>query len=106
MPGLDGTGPGGQGPMTGGGFGRCTDSANSTRPIGRGLGGGRRRGNRYNAASNNQPAAGQGFAVSAMDDGNQANEDFAGLEMKLKQVQEQNEILTQENKKLKSSSKK
>jgi hypothetical protein len=30
MPGLDGTGPDGMGPMTGGGFGRCVDTAPET----------------------------------------------------------------------------
>ena len=56
MPGFDGTGPQGQGPRTGGGFGRCTDavlaedwavqSKGGSRGIGRGglpWGGGRGR---------------------------------------------------------------
>lgn len=43
MPGLDGTGPAGAGPMTGGGFGRCTPQgrsmlSNSGLGLGRGLG--------------------------------------------------------------------
>ncbi|MBU0608259.1 MAG: DUF5320 domain-containing protein [Armatimonadetes bacterium] len=33
MPGLDGTGPRGQGPMTGGGRGWCATSAGGFRPI-------------------------------------------------------------------------
>jgi hypothetical protein len=50
MPGLDGTGPMGMGPMTGGGFGKCAsqaqDGSNSVTVIGRGFGcrGGRGRG--------------------------------------------------------------
>ena len=36
MPGYDRTGPMGQGPMTGGGFGRCTNYAGA--PMGRGRG--------------------------------------------------------------------
>lgn len=37
MPGFDGTGPRGQGPMTGGGFGRCSGTGYGMRPrFGRG----------------------------------------------------------------------
>lgn len=32
MPGFDGTGPGGQGPMTGGGFGYCNPAARRQGP--------------------------------------------------------------------------
>lgn len=50
MPGLDGTGPSGLGPMTGGGFGRCADgSAGVRRGAGRGAGAGR--GRRFTAES-------------------------------------------------------
>ena len=45
MPGLDGTGPRGEGPRTGGGFGNCTPNTASPQPTvarpvryGRGLG--------------------------------------------------------------------
>lgn len=45
MPGFDGTGPRGQGPMTGGGFGRCTGGGSGPgfgagfgREFGRGMG--------------------------------------------------------------------
>lgn len=45
MPGMDGTGPMGQGPMTGGGFGRCNPNADPAmyggRGMGRGMGQGR-----------------------------------------------------------------
>ena len=47
MPGMNGTGPSGQGAMTGGGFGRCNPNADSGQRIGRGMGrgfGGRGRG--------------------------------------------------------------
>lgn len=56
MPGFDGTGPQGQGPMTGGGFGRCTHTAGyGMRPrFGRGNGQGRRWGTGYAAGT---PAA-------------------------------------------------
>ncbi len=43
MPGLDGTGPEGMGPMTGGGFGRCGNN-NAQAGTGRGLARGRGRG--------------------------------------------------------------
>ena len=42
MPGFDGTGPRGQGPMTGGGFGRCSGTGYAMRP-GFGRGGNRAR---------------------------------------------------------------
>lgn len=38
MPGLDGTGPNGIGPMTGGGFGRCNPQGISRQGCGRGRG--------------------------------------------------------------------
>ena len=104
MPRMDGTGPSGQGPMTGGGFGRCTGNTNPMQPTGRGMARGRRRGNRYNAVSNNRAVAETGFSVSATDDETPANENFADLEMDLKRVQEQNEILLRENETLKSAS--
>ena len=44
MPGLDGTGPSGKGPMTGGGFGRCSDQDNVKPGTGRGFARGRGRG--------------------------------------------------------------
>jgi len=47
MPGFDGTGPRGQGPLTGGGMGYCAMPANQVaRPLGRGLYGGRGGGGR------------------------------------------------------------
>ncbi|GAU09653.1 DUF5320 domain-containing protein [Desulfoplanes formicivorans] len=50
MPGFDGTGPRGQGPMTGGGFGRCSGTGYGMRPgFGRG-------GNRARAWSRLTPA--------------------------------------------------
>lgn len=55
MPGLDGTGPQGQGPMTGGGFGRCNPTG-AVRPyLGRGMRRGRR--NRYYANAFDMPNA-------------------------------------------------
>jgi len=53
MPGMDGTGPSGQGPMTGGGFGRCNPDADpAVYGGGRGMGAGRGRGNRRFARRN------------------------------------------------------
>jgi len=47
MPGFDGTGPGGKGPMTGGQRGFCKGARPGRRPMdGRGMGLGRRRGRR------------------------------------------------------------
>lgn len=43
MPGFDGTGPAGQGPMTGGGFGPCGSGMAMRRGRGGGMGMGRRR---------------------------------------------------------------
>ena len=49
MPGMDGTGPNGMGPMTGGGFGVCAQPDNAKRGagLGRGRGFGRRCGRGY-----------------------------------------------------------
>lgn len=44
MPGMDGSGPLGQGPMTGGGFGRCGGGQGMGRGRGMGGGGGKGRG--------------------------------------------------------------
>jgi len=59
MPGLDGTGPRNQGPMTGRGFGNCQEN-NKQEGFGRGMGMGRGRGfgrrNCWRSPSNpNQP---------------------------------------------------
>jgi len=43
MPGMDGRGPAGEGPMTGRGLGRCTKDGEGTGRFGRGLGRGRGR---------------------------------------------------------------
>jgi len=48
MPGLDGTGPNGLGPITGGGFGRCADGNTIVR---RGAGRGAGRGHRFATGS-------------------------------------------------------
>ena len=56
MPRKDGTGPEGQGPMTGRGTGNC--NGNTTRPMyGQGRGGGQSRGRRngFGAFSSNNP---------------------------------------------------
>ncbi len=47
MPGFDGTGPRGEGPMTGGGFGYCSGGQPARPRFGRGAFGGRGRGNRF-----------------------------------------------------------
>lgn len=53
MPAMDGTGPNGQGPMTGGGFGRCNPGTDKTYyGCGMGRGMGRGRGNRRNVRRN------------------------------------------------------
>lgn len=110
MPGMNGTGPDGLGPMTGGGFGRCTDSTNSQQPRGRGLARGRRRGNRYNTVSNTQTATEPDFSVPFEADEKQVDDDaikkYADIEMQLKEVRERNEILSKENEELKAASSK
>lgn len=47
MPGFDRTGPMGQGPMTGGGFGQCGGARRVAQGWGQGLGRGRGRGRRF-----------------------------------------------------------
>lgn len=106
MPRMDGTGPSGQGPMTGGGFGQCTENTSPMRTIGRGFARGRRRGNRYSAVSNNRATAKPVFSVFTANDETSANENFADLEIDLKRMQKQNEILLQENETLKSAANK
>ena len=62
MPRLDETGPNGMGPMTGGGFGRCTGGT------GRGVGYGvRQKGSRRFAASNYNAGVSQPAYISEID---------------------------------------
>jgi hypothetical protein len=69
MPGFDGTGPRGQGPRTGGGWGRCAPLPNETwapRGVGRGglpWGGGR--GRCWGGGARGGWGRGQGFARGA-----------------------------------------
>ncbi len=96
MPGLDGTGPNGQGPMTGGGFGLCPGSRRRSggRGMAYGCGGGRGRGMAYRR--------GYGAYTDAQDyieQGGQYYDDneTAGsrsLEAELDETRKQNEILS------------
>jgi len=54
MPGYDGTGPMGGGPMTGGGFGYCNPANTGNRPLGMG---GRGRGRGFRGRAYASPAA-------------------------------------------------
>lgn len=60
MPGFDRTGPMSEGPMTGGGRGRCNSMGFSGSPGGRGMGRGFRRGNRQGLEFNRGPGRGFG----------------------------------------------
>ncbi len=68
MPGFDGTGPGGQGPLTGGGFGNCGYGVEKSVPrsggrLGRGRGGSPRGGGRgFGYGGGRSYSRGRGFA--------------------------------------------
>lgn len=98
MPAMDGTGPMGQGPMTGGGFGRCNPNADSAvyggRGMGRGMGRGRvnRRYARRNMfAANNEQAEYTEFK----------QQDNAGQKEAIEELTKTVEELKAENEKLK-----
>lgn len=100
MPAMDGTGPMGQGPMTGGGFGRCnpnTDpAAYGGRGMGRGMGRGRvnRRYARRNMfAANNQQAEYTEF--KQQDDVGQ-NEAIEELSRAVEELKAENEKLKEQ----------
>lgn len=63
MPGRDGTGPMGQGPMTGGGFGACSTKDVSEKETVFGLGLGRRLGARFAAGIGRGLGRGMGFGA-------------------------------------------
>ena len=103
MPGLDGTGPAGQGPMTGGGFGRCANNSAEISPRGRGLARGRCRGNRYNATQNVQPLDEPGYTATVKNDEMPADSPrsrLESLELQFKEAQKQIDELKEENDKL------
>lgn len=98
MPATDGTGPMGQGPMTGGGFGRCNPNAESAVYGGRGMGRrmGRGRVNRRYAcrnifAANNEQAEYTEFK----------QQDDAGQREAIEELSRAVEELKAENEKLK-----
>ena len=105
MPGGDGTGPMGMGPMTGGGRGFCVAPADGlrTRPFGRrffGRGGGRGRGYRnmyyatglpgWGRAGYGYPAFGMGYApeIPEKEEAVMLKEEAAFLAEELKAIQE------------------
>ncbi|MFA6810012.1 MAG: DUF5320 domain-containing protein [Desulfoplanes sp.] len=97
MPGLDGTGPQGQGAMTGGGFGRCTGNTGyGVRPcFGRGGGRGNGRGmgqGRYYAGAGYQGNA----ANQMMDDSSRKqflDNQITSLAQEIEQLKKQREAL-------------
>lgn len=71
MPGRDGTGPNGQGSVTGRGMGNCDN--NNANPkngaaVGKGLGLGRRGCGRARVGNSTRRGAGRGFGIRRIDD--------------------------------------
>ena len=94
MPGFDGTGPRGQGAMTGGGFGFCSVPAGSRRVgyAGRGAFGGRGRGQRNRYWMTGQPlwARGAGPYVPTRETDMQSLQERADLlERELQNIRQQ-----------------
>ena len=104
MPGLDGTGPLGQGPMTGGGFGRCNPSADPAVYGGRGMGMGRGRMNRRFVRRNlNMREYAAEPAEQTVDAGAGAFEARAlELEKTIEELRAQNDELLKANEKLRA----
>ncbi len=98
MPGMDGTGPLGQGPMTGGGFGRCNPNADPAVYGGRGMG--RGRGNGFRRNLNQRAFAQPDIAQTA----GAAKADTQELSKRLEALSAENDRLAKENKKLKENS--
>lgn len=98
MPAMDGTGPGGQGSMTGGGYGRCNPNADPAvyggSAMGRGMG--RGRGNRRYARRNMFAANNEQVEFTELKQQNNAGQKEA-IEELSKAVEE----LKAENEKLK-----
>ncbi len=100
MPGMDGTGPLGQGAMTGGGFGRCNPNAESAVYSGRGMG--RGRGNRRCLK---RGFYSRGIADTDIEKSADTIDARAGeLEKRLDALSAENERLIKENQKLKENS--
>ena len=91
MPGFDGTGPQGQGPMTGGGFGRCTDNAGyGMRPrFGRGGGWGRRGNAAPSVSFGTAGFQGQLNPMGGMPDRQLLDSRIASLTQELEQLKKQ-----------------
>ena len=99
MPGMDGTGPLGQGAMTGGGFGRCNPNADPAVYGGRGMGRGRA----------NRRYSRRGFYRRGIADADIAqpadtiDARTSELEKRLDALSAENERLIKENQKLKEN---
>lgn len=99
MPGMDGTGPSGAGPMTGGGFGRCNPNVAQPAAGGRGLARGRGgRGNRRFVNRNAMPMQQTYSDVTE----NDLTDRVANLEALLEQTKAENDKLSSENQNLRS----
>jgi hypothetical protein len=110
MPGGDGTGPLGHGPMTGGGFGFCagfSNPVNANPGIGRGLGRGRGRGlRRVSWGRGGRGFFGRGFYQDPYYHSVQSREEekvylenmVKGLEEEISSIRERIKILSKEKK--------
>ena len=95
MPGMDGTGPQGQGPLTGGGFGKCSSEADPAIYAGRGMGRGRGFHRYYRRSL---------FGTDSAAQNSEQNEFKAKLQMleeKMEQLSAENDRLRSENTELK-----
>ena len=98
MPGLNGTGPNGQGPMTGRGMGNCntTENVNTARPFGAGLGRGFGRG--MGRGRGRGFGLGRGFGNQAPLPARIPNDDrIAEMESQISMLQQEISTLRQQN---------
>lgn len=97
MPGRDGRGPLGQGPMTGRGLGNCNPGYSGLGGYGRGRGffgrGFRKFGNWFGFGVNNAPV------LSAQEESTLLKEDARAIEEELKRIQQRLSELEKESKK-------
>jgi len=93
MPGANGTGPMGQGPRTGGGFGNCAPAGDVAGTQGAGRGGSPRSGGRgrcYGGGRGPRGRAGQAGAGPAWVPSTTAPEDAGTLEERLRKLEAEN----------------